>query len=334
MAVNLKNRHLLSLVHHTAEEIDYLVDLAIDLKRAKKLGNEPQLLKGKNIALIFEKTSTRTRSAFEVAAYDQGAHTTYFEPSTSQIGHKESIKDTARVLGGMYDAIEYRGFAQTTVEELAQYAGVPVFNGLTDEWHPTQMLCDLMTMKESCGKKWKDIAFTYLGDARFNTGNSLLMVGAKMGMDVRIAAPKSLWPSLDLIRLCQEMAKTSGAKITITEDPVEAVQGTDFIHTDIWVSMGEPKEVWDERIALLMPYQVNAQLMAASGNPEVKLMHCLPAFHNTETKVGKEIAAMYPNLANGIEVTEEVFESPASIVFHQASNRLHTIKAAMVASLS
>lgn len=333
MAVNLKNRSLLSLVHHTQEEIDYLVNLAIDLKRAKKLGNEPQRLKGKNIALIFEKTSTRTRAAFEVAAYDQGAHTTYFEPSTSQIGHKESIKDTARVLGGIYDAIEYRGFAQKTVEELAQYAGVPVFNGLTDEWHPTQMLCDLMTMKEFSGKKWSEIAFTYLGDARFNTGNSLLMVGAKMGMDVRIAAPKSLWPAQELIDLCHEMAKTSGAKITITEDPVEAVKGADFLHTDIWVSMGEPKEVWDERIKMLMPYQVNAELMAATGNPDVKFMHCLPAFHNEETTVGKDIAKLYPDLANGIEVTEEVFESPASVVFHQAANRLHTIKAAMVASL-
>lgn len=334
MPVNLKNRSLLSLVHHTPEEINYLVELAADLKRAKRLGNEPKLLAGKNIALIFEKTSTRTRSSFEVAAYDQGAHTTYFEPSTSQIGHKESIKDTARVLGGIYDAIEYRGFAQKTVEELAAYAGVPVFNGLTDEWHPTQMLCDLLTMKEHCGKPWSQIAFTYLGDARFNTGNSLLMVGAKMGMDVRIAAPKSLWPSQELIDLCQEMAKTSGAKITITEDPIEAVKGADFIHTDIWVSMGEPKEVWDERIALLMPYQVNAELMAATGNPKTAFMHCLPAFHNTDTKIGKEIAAMYPHLANGIEVTEEVFESPASIVFKQAANRLHTIKAAMVASLA
>lgn len=334
MTVNLKNRSLLSLVHHTPEEIDYLVTLAADLKRAKRLGNEPKLLAGKNIALIFEKTSTRTRSSFEVAAYDQGAHTTYFEPSTSQIGHKESIKDTARVLGGIYDAIEYRGYAQTTVEELAAYAGVPVFNGLTDEWHPTQMLCDLLTMKEHSGKPWSQIAFTYLGDARFNMGNSLLMIGAKMGMDVRIGAPKALWPSEELIALCHDMAKTSSAKITITEDPVEAVKGTDFIHTDIWVSMGEPKEVWDERIALLLPYQVNAQLMAASENPNVRFMHCLPAFHNTETKVGRDIAALYPNLAKGIEVTEDVFESPASIVFDQSANRLHTIKAVMVASLS
>ena len=333
MAVNLKNRSLLSLVHHTPAEINYLVELAADLKQAKRLGNEPKRLLGTNIALIFEKTSTRTRSAFEVAAYDQGAHTTYFEPSTSQIGHKESIKDTARVLGGMYDAIEYRGFSQKTVEELAAYSGVPVFNGLTDEWHPTQMLCDLLTMKEHSGKPWSEIAFTYLGDARFNTGNSLLLVGAKMGMDVRIASPAALRPSDELIALCKSIAETTGAKITITEDPVEAVKGTDFIHTDIWASMGEPKEVWDERIALLLPYQVNAELMAASGNPKVAFMHCLPAFHNTETTIGKEIAALYPQFANGIEVTEEVFESPASIVFQQAANRLHTIKAALVASL-
>lgn len=284
--------------------------------------------------MVFEKTSTRTRSAFEVAAYDQGGNTTFFDPTVSQIGHKESIKDSARVLGSMYDAIEYRGFSQKTVEDLAKYAGVPVFNGLTDEWHPTQMLCDLLTMQESSGKRWKDISFAYLGDARFNTGNSLLMIGAKMGMDVRIGAPKAYWPSEELIAMCQEFAKESGAKITITEDPEEAVNGVDFIHTDIWVSMGEPKDVWDERIKALLPYQVNAKLMAASHNPEVKFMHCLPAYHNTETKVGEAVIAAHPELANGVEVTEEVFESPASIVFQQAGNRLHTIKAVMVASLA
>lgn len=250
MPMNLRGRSLLSLVHHTPAEIDYLVDLAIDLKKAKRMGNEVQRLKGKNIALIFEKTSTRTRSAFEVGAHDQGAGTTFFESHSSQIGHKESIKDTARVLGQIFDAIEFRGFKQETVEELAAYAGVPVYNGLTDEWHPTQMLCDLMTMKESCGKAWKDISFAYLGDARFNTGNSLLMIGAKMGMDVRIGAPKAYWPSAEIIALAEELAAVSGAHITITEDPNEAVAGVDFIHTDIWVSMGEPAEVWAERIAL------------------------------------------------------------------------------------
>lgn len=334
MPMNLRGRSLLSLVHHTPAEIDYLVSLAIDLKKAKRMGSEVKRLEGKNIALVFEKTSTRTRSAFEVAAHDQGAGTTFFDPSSSQIGHKESIKDTARVLGQMYDAIEYRGFSQKTVEELAAYAGVPVYNGLTDEWHPTQMLCDLMTMKESCGKPWKQISFAYLGDARFNMGNSLLMVGAKMGMDVRIGAPKACWPSQELIDLAHQLAAESGAKITITEDPAEAVKGADFIHTDIWVSMGEPAEVWAERIALLKPYQVNAQLMAASGNPDVKFMHCLPAYHNAETKVGAKVIAAHPELANGIEVTEEVFESSASIAFEQAGNRLHTIKALMVATLA
>lgn len=334
MPFNLKNRSLLSLVHHSAEEIDYLVDLAETLKKAKMAGTEKKLLCGKSIALVFEKTSTRTRSAFEVAAYDQGANTTFFDPDSSQIGHKESIKDTARVLGSMYDAIEFRGFKQESVEQLAEYAGVPVYNGLTDEWHPTQMLCDLLTMKESSGKKWHDIKFAYLGDARFNTGNSLLMVGAKMGIDVRIGAPKAYWPSKELIEMCEEFAKKSGARITITEDPYEAVDGVDFIHTDIWVSMGEPKEVWDERIKALLPYQVNKELMKAAKNPRVKFMHCLPAYHNTETKVGKTVIEAHPELAKGVEVTEEVFESDASIVFKQAGNRLHTIKAVMVASLA
>ncbi len=334
MPTSLKNRSLLSLVNHTPAEIDYLVELAADLKRAKRAGTEVQQLKRKSIALVFEKTSTRTRSAFEVAAYDQGANTTYFDPNVSQIGHKESIKDSARVLGSMYDAIEYRGFSQEVVEELAEYSGVPVFNGLTDEWHPTQMLCDLLTMKEACQKPWKKISFAYLGDARFNTGNSLLMVGAKMGMDVRIAAPKEYWPSEELIALCQGFAEASGANVLLTEDPYEAVAGVDFIHTDIWVSMGEPKEVWDERIKALLPYQVNRKLIEATGNPDVKFMHCLPAYHNAETKVGKAIIEQYPELKDGIEVTEEVFESPFSIVFRQAENRLHTIKAVLVSSLA
>ncbi len=334
MPINLRGRSLLSLVHHTPAEINYLVDLAIDLKHAKRSGTEVPRLTGKNIALIFEKTSTRTRSAFEVAAHDQGAGTTFFEPSASQIGHKESIRDSARVLGQMYDAIEYRGFAQKTVEELARWAGVPVYNGLTDEWHPTQMLCDLMTMKESCGKPWREISFAYMGDARFNTGNSLLMIGAKMGMDVRIGAPKAYWPDQKLIDACREMAKASGARITLTEDPAEAVKGVDFIHTDIWVSMGEPADAWAKRIRDLRSYQVNAALMAASGNPQVRFMHCLPAYHNAETKVGAQVIAAHPELADGVEVTEEVFESPASIVFEQAGNRLHTIKAVMVATLA
>ena len=328
MPMNLRGRSLLSLVHHTPAEIDYLVDLAIDLKKAKRMGNEVQRLKGKNIALIFEKTSTRTRSAFEVGAHDQGAGTTFFESHASQIGHKESIKDTARVLGQIYDAIEFRGFKQETVEELAAYAGVPVYNGLTDEWHPTQMLCDLMTMKESCGKAWKDISFAYLGDARFNTGNSLLMIGAKMGMDVRIGAPKAYWPSAEIIALAEELAAVSGAHITITEDPNEAVAGVDFIHTDIWVSMGEPAEVWAERIALLKPYQVNAALMAASGNPQVKFMHCLPAYHNDETKVGANVIAEHPELADGVEVTEEVFERLSLLGEcrnHQRFDGVHTV---------
>ncbi|MDL2059203.1 ornithine carbamoyltransferase [Mesosutterella sp. AGMB02718] len=335
MPFNLRNRSLLSLCHHTPEEIRFLVDLAEDLKKAKRAGTETQRLRGRNIALIFEKTSTRTRSAFEVAAADQGAHTTFFDPSSSQFGHKESVKDSARVLGQIFDAIEYRGFAQSTVEELARYAGVPVFNGLTDQWHPTQMLCDLLTMREaSAGRPFHAISFAYMGDARFNTGNSLLMIGAKMGMDVRIGAPKAYWPAENIIEMCRGFAKESGARITLTEDPEEAVRGVDFIHTDIWVSMGEPAEAWDRRIHDLRPYQVNAALMAASGNPQVKFMHCLPAYHNAETKVGQAVIKSHPDLAGGIEVTDEVFESPASIVFQQAGNRLHTIKAALVAALA
>ncbi|MCP2070841.1 MULTISPECIES: ornithine carbamoyltransferase [Pseudomonas] len=334
MAFNMRNRSLLSLMHHTNRELHYLLDLSRDLKRAKYTGTEQPHLKGKNIALIFEKTSTRTRCAFEVAAHDQGAHVTYIDPVSSQIGHKESMKDTARVLGRMFDAIEYRGFEQEIVEELAKFAGVPVFNGLTAEFHPTQMIADTLTMREHSDKPLHDISYAYLGDARYNMGNSLLMIGAKLGMDVRIGAPKALWPHQDFIDQCQAFAAESGARITITEDPKEAVKGVDFIHTDIWVSMGEPVEAWDERIEQLLPYQVNAQMMKASGNPRVKFMHCLPAFHNSETKVGQDIAARYPNLANGVEVTEEVFESPANIAFEQAENRMHTIKAILVSALA
>lgn len=334
MAFNLHNRDLLSLTHHTTRELRYLLDLSRDLKRAKYAGTEQQHLKGKNIALIFEKTSTRTRCAFEVAAYDQGANVTYIDPTSSQIGHKESMKDTARVLSRMYDAIEYRGSSQTIVQELADYSMVPVFNGLTDEYHPTQMLADVLTMLEFSDKPLHDISYAYLGDARNNMGNSLLLVGAKLGMDVRIAAPKELWPTDEHIAACQKFAAESGAKLTLTEDPKEAVKGVDFIHTDVWVSMGEPIETWGERIKVLMPYQVNMDMMKAAENPRVKFMHCLPAFHNSETKVGKQIAEQYPELKNGIEVTEEVFESNYNIAFEQAENRMHTIKAVMVATLS
>ena len=333
MPFNLKNRHLLSLVNHTPREIQFLLDLSRDLKRAKYAGTEQQRLKGKNIALIFEKTSTRTRCSFEVAAYDQGANVTYIDPTSSQIGHKESMKDTARVLGRLYDAIEYRGYKQTIVEELAKYSGVPVFNGLTDEFHPTQMLADVLTMIEHSNKPLNEISYVYIGDARNNMGNSLLLIGAKLGMDVRICAPKALLPEEELITLCQQFAQESDARITITDDIDHAVKNVDFVHTDVWVSMGEPLDAWGKRIDLLMPYQVNRELMARTSNPNVKFMHCLPAFHNCETEVGREIAAKYPALANGIEVTEEVFESPMNIAFEQAENRMHTIKAVMVASL-
>ncbi|PJG81992.1 ornithine carbamoyltransferase [Caviibacterium pharyngocola] len=333
MAFNIKNRHLLSLVNHSEREIKYLLDLSRDLKRAKYAGNEKQVLKGKNIALIFEKTSTRTRCAFEVAAYDQGAQVTYIDPTSSQIGHKESMKDTARVLGRMYDAIEYRGFKQSVVDELAAYAGVPVFNGLTDEFHPTQMLADVLTMIENCDKPLSEIKYVYIGDARNNMGNSLLLIGAKLGMDVRICGPKALLPDAELVEMCQKFGAESGARVTVTEDIDLAVKDVDFVHTDVWVSMGEPLETWGERIKLLLPYQVTPELMQRSGNPKVKFMHCLPAFHNSETKVGRQIAEKYPELANGIEVTEDVFESPMNVAFEQAENRMHTIKAVMVASL-
>ncbi|MDO4226929.1 MULTISPECIES: ornithine carbamoyltransferase [Neisseria] len=330
--MNLKNRHFLKLLDYTPEEIEYLLDLAAELKAAKKSGREERRLRGRNIALIFEKTSTRTRCAFEVAAYDQGANVTYLEPGGSQIGHKESIKDTARVLGRMYDAIEYRGFGQEIVEELAKYAGVPVYNGLTNEFHPTQILADMLTMREHCRKPLHQIAYAYVGDARYNMGNSLLLGGAILGMDVRIGAPRHLWPSEELIAKARETAEKSGARLLLTENPQEAVNGVDYIHTDVWVSMGEPESVWKERIELLAPYQVNAALMAAAGNPEVKFMHCLPAFHNSETKIGSWINQTFG--MDGVEVTEEVFEGPASVVFDQAENRMHTIKAVLVATLA
>ncbi len=332
MAVNLKNRSFLKLLDFTPEEINYLLQLSKELKAAKLAGTEQQRLKGKNIALIFEKTSTRTRCAFEVAAYDQGANVTYLSPEGSQIGHKESIKDTARVLGRLYDGIEYRGFSQSIVEELARFAGVPVWNGLTDEFHPTQVLADLLTMQEHSDKPLNKISFCYLGDARNNMGNSLLVGAAKMGMDFRVAAPKQCQQNDELVKTCLEIAKETGAKITITEKVEDAVKGVDFLYTDVWVSMGEPEEVWDQRIKLLKPYQVNSQVIELTGNPNVKFMHCLPAFHNLETKIGKKIFEKYG--MNGIEVTEDVFESKHSIVFDEAENRLHTIKAVMVATLA
>lgn len=332
MAFNLRNRNFLKELDFTKEELVFLLNLSKELKNAKYTGTEQQRLKGKNIALIFEKTSTRTRCAFEVAAQDQGAHVTYLEPTGSQMGHKETVKDTARVLGRMYDGIEYRGFGQEIVEELAQYAGVPVWNGLTNEWHPTQMLADVLTMMEHSDNPLEKISYAYLGDARFNMGRSLLVIGSILGMDVRIGAPKNLWPDADLIAHCKEIAKKSGARVTITDNPIEAVKDVEYVHTDVWVSMGEAKEVWAERIKLLTPYQVNGTIMKKSGNPNVKFMHCLPAFHNADTKVGKQVSEEF-GLKDGIEVTEEVFEAPYSLVFDQAENRLHTIKAVMVATL-
>ncbi len=332
MAFNLRNRNFLKLLDFTPAEIKFLLKLSADLKAAKYGGYEVQRLKGKNIALIFEKSSTRTRTSFEVAAYDQGAHVTYLGPSGSHIGHKETMKDTARVLGRTYDGIEYRGFAQENVEILAQYAGVPVWNGLTDEFHPTQILADVLTMIEHSYKNLPDIAFTYLGDARNNMGNSLMVGGVKLGMDVRLCAPEHLWPEEHLVAQCREIAAETGARLTLTADVAEGVKGSDFLYTDVWVSMGEPDSVWEERVTLLKPYQVNARAMEMTGNPHVKFMHCLPAFHNTDTKVGKEMEEKY-GLDQGMEVTEEVFESPASIVFDEAENRLHTIKAIMVATL-
>lgn len=332
MAISLKNRNFLKLLDYTPAEIQYLIDLAIELKAAKKAGREKPMLKGKNIALIFEKTSTRTRCAFEVGAFDQGAQVTYLGPSGSQIGHKESMKDTARVLGRMYDGIEYRGYGQQIVEELGAYAGVPVWNGLTDEFHPTQILADLMTMLEHApGKSLAELRFAYLGDARNNMGNSLMVGAAKMGMDIRLVAPKSFWPNEALVAQCRAIARETGARITLTDDVEEGVHGVDFLYTDVWVSMGESKEAWAERVSLMKPYQINQQVLEATGNAQVKFMHCLPAFHNEHTKTGREIEMAYG--MKGLEVTEEVFESPHSIVFDEAENRMHTIKAVMVATL-
>jgi ornithine carbamoyltransferase len=331
MAFNLRNRNFLKELDFTKEEFVFLLKLSADLKAAKYGGYEQPRLNGKNIALIFEKSSTRTRCAFEVAAYDQGAHVTYLGPSGSQIGHKESMKDTARVLGRMYDGIEYRGFTQETVETLGKFAGVPVWNGLTDEFHPTQMLADVLTMIEHSNKPLEEIAYCYVGDARFNMGNSLMIVGCLLGMDVRICCPEQLAPDPALVEKARELAEKYNARLTITDDVALAVKNVDYIHTDVWVSMGEPAEVWDERVKLLKPYQVNQDMLALTGNPEVKFMHCLPAFHNRETTVGEEI---YQKTGmDGLEVTEEVFESPSSLVFDQAENRMHTIKAVMIATL-
>lgn len=331
MPFNLKNRDLLTLRDYTAQEIEFLLKLSADLKAAKYAGTEQQSLQGKNIALIFEKDSTRTRISFEVAALDQGAHVTYLGPSGNHIGHKESVKDTARVLGRVYDAIEYRGFGQEIVNQLAQYAGVPVYNGLTDDFHPTQILADFLTMQEHSDKPLHEVAFVFVGDTANNMGNSLLLGAARMGMDVRLCAPKECQTEQAIQDQAAAIAEQTGARITITDDIDLAVKGVDFVYTDVWVSMGEPQEIWGERIKLLMPYQVNAQLMAKVGNPRVKFMHCLPAFHNTETTMGKEIQQAFG--IDAMEVTDEVFESPASIVFDQAENRMHTIKAVLVATL-
>jgi ornithine carbamoyltransferase len=331
MSINLHNRNFLKLLDFTPAEITYLLELAADLKKAKKEGTEKHSLKGKNIALIFEKASTRTRCAFEVAAYDQGAHVTYLGPTGSQIGQKESMKDTARVLGGMYDGIEYRGYGQAIVEELGKFAGVPVWNGLTNEFHPTQILADFLTMIEHSDKPLNKMIFCYLGDARYNMGNSLMVGSAKMGIDFRIAAPKDYQPSPELVAQCKAIAKETGAKITITDNVETAVKDADFLYTDVWVSMGEPDSVWEERIRLLRPFQINMNVVRLTGNPSVKFLHCLPAFHNRETKVGEEIFNKFG--LDGMEVTEDVFESKHSIVFDEAENRLHTIKAVMVATL-
>ncbi len=326
-------RHLLRLLDFKPNEISALLTLAAKLKKDKKSGCEQPRLTGKNIALIFEKDSTRTRCAFEVAAFDQGARVTYLGPSGSQIGHKESIKDTARVLGRMYDGIQYRGFDQTIVETLAEYSGVPVWNGLTNEFHPTQILADLLTMQEHLpGKDLSEMTLAYLGDARNNMGNSLLEGAALMGIDLRLVAPKACWPDAALVSHCQEVASITGAKLTLTEDVAQGVNGVDYLYTDVWVSMGEPKEVWKERIALLKSYQVNQAMIELTQNPQVKFLHCLPAFHDDNTVMGKQMAQQY-GLQGGMEVTDDVFESDHSIVFDQAENRMHTIKAVMVATL-
>jgi ornithine carbamoyltransferase len=331
MSFNLKNRSFLKLLDFSPEEIQFLLDLSFGLKKAKYSGTEQPRLTGKNIALIFEKSSTRTRCAFEVAAHDQGATVTYLDPVSSQIGHKESVKDTARVLGRMFDGIEYRGYGQEIVETLARYSGIPVWNGLTNEFHPTQVLADLMTMIEHLDKPLKQMKFCYLGDARNNMGNSLMVGAAKMGIDFRAAAPKACQPNQELVNKCRSIAAATGAKIMITEDVAKSVKDADFLYTDVWVSMGEPASVWDERIKLLKPYQVNSKVLELTGNTAVKFLHCLPAFHNRETKLGEDIFQKFG--LDSMEVTEEVFESPASIVFDQAENRVHTIKAVMVATL-
>lgn len=331
MAHAMHGRSFLKELDFTPDEWRSLLDLSAELKAAKKAGTEQQLLAGRTIALIFEKTSTRTRCSFEVAAFDQGAHVTYLDPSGSQMGHKESVRDTARVLGRFYDGIEYRGKSQEAVEILAADSGVPVWNGLTDEWHPTQMLADQLTMREHSGKADRDIAFAYLGDARNNVAHSLLISGSMLGMDVRMVAPTALQPSPDVVARATAIAATTGARITVTDDAEAGVAGCDFLYTDVWVSMGEPKEVWDERIGLLSPYQVNAALMKATGNPDVKFLHCLPAFHDRGTAVGEDI--FQKTGMDALEVTDEVFESEASVVFDQAENRMHTIKAVMVATL-
>ncbi|MFC9165164.1 ornithine carbamoyltransferase [Streptomyces fungicidicus] len=328
----LAGRHFLKELDFTAQEFLGLLELAAELKAAKRAGTEQRYLRGRNVALIFEKTSTRTRCAFEVAAADQGASTTYLDPSGSQMGHKESVRDTARVLGRMYDGIEYRGDSQDKVEELAAYAGVPVYNGLTDDWHPTQMLADVLTMTEHCAKPLTGIAFAYLGDARFNMGNSYLVTAALLGMDVRVVAPKAYWPAQEIVDRAHELAGSSGARVTLTEEIGEGVAGADFVVTDVWVSMGEPKEVWDERIAALAPYAVTMDVLRATGNPDVKFLHCLPAFHDLGTKVGREIHETHG--LTSLEVTDEVFESAHSVVFDEAENRMHTIKAVLVATLA
>lgn len=338
--MNLRNRNLLSLINHTKEEINYLINLASYLKKSKYIGNEYPRLKGKNIALIFEKPSTRTRCAFEIAAKDQGANVTYIDSKSSQIGYKESIKDTAKVLGRMFDAIQYRGYSQKIIEELAKNSGVPVFNGLTNEFHPTQVLADLLTMLEhSNNKSLNKIKYAYVGDARNNIGRSLLLIGAKMGMEIRIAAPKKLWPEEKFFILCKNIAKTNNAKILIGEDPYIAVKNVDFIYTDVWVSMGESEEVWCERIKSLSKYQINKEIIKATNNYKVKVMHCLPSFHNNETLIIKKLLKNdfiknKKNLVNGFEITDEIFESKYNISFDQVENRIHTIKSIMVATLS
>jgi ornithine carbamoyltransferase len=329
---SLRNRSFLKEIDFEPRELRHLLQIAEALKTAKYAGTEARRLEGKEIALIFEKTSTRTRSAFEVAAFDQGAHVTYLDPSGSQLGHKESVADTARVLGRMYDAIEFRGNKQSDVETLAEYAGVPVYNGLTDEWHPTQMLADFLTMHEASGKPYDALTYAFVGDCRFNMGRSLLVTGALLGADVRLAGPAALAPPDDVVAVARDIAGRTGARVTFTEDVGHAVAGVDFVHTDVWVSMGEAKDVWEERVGLLTPYQVNSALLEKSGNPRVKFMHCLPAFHDPNTVVGREIME-HTGMTGGLEVTGEVFESPASIVFDQAENRLHTIKALLVATL-